>query len=58
VDEAAGEADLAPERLDDHLVPEADAEDRHPLREAPDDLHRVAGIGRPPGAGRDEDMAR
>ena len=47
-----------PKRLDDRLVAEADAERRNPRPEPPDHVDRDAGVGRPAGAGGDDDVRR
>jgi hypothetical protein len=44
-------SDLAAERLDDRLMPEADPERRRRGREAPHDLRRRAGVGGTPRTG-------
>jgi hypothetical protein len=56
VHELARRADLAAERLDDRLVPEADAERRDPRGQPAHDLDRRAGVGRPPGAGGEDEV--
>jgi hypothetical protein len=51
-----GAHDLAAEGLGDGLVPEADAEHRHPAAEVANDVHRNAGLVGGTGAGRDDDV--
>ena len=51
-------ADLAAERLDDRLVPEADAERGGRRREPADDLDRRARVCRAARAGGDDEMRR
>src|SRR4051812_8823077 len=58
VDEPLRLADLAAEGLDDHLVAETDTECRHVRTEAPDELDRDAGVRRPAGTGRDDEVGR
>src|SRR5439155_26941218 len=54
--EAFRRTDLAAERLDDRLVPEAHAEGWHARREPLHDLDGRARAGRAPGAGREEEV--
>src|SRR3954454_8951329 len=58
VQELARVADLAAERLDDRLVPEADAERRRAGGEPADDLDRRARICRPAWTGGDDELGR
>src|SRR5438094_627402 len=53
---AAAADDVAAEDGADRLMPEADAENRRPLAERANDIHRHARLLRPAGPGRDHDV--
>ena len=58
VHETLGGTDVASERLDDHLVTEADAERGDAVTETLDDLEARSGIARAAGTGGDDEVAR